>query len=143
MQCAPPNNHTAKSLSALAMTVFASLLAWRDDEGAHIARHRRPPIDRQRRLWHRLGRRRLLQVPWSGGPVTGKERSLYSLRYYYATQRVLEGIPVHDLSEQMANSNIMSLVEMGTGLSIALVAQNAGLTDDFERRLKAQHRQPN
>ena len=125
------------------MTVFASLLAWRDDEGAHIARHRRPPIDRQRRLWHRLGRRRLLQVPWSGGPVTGKERSLYSLRYYYATQRVLEGIPVHDLSEQMANSNIMSLVEMGTGLSIALVAQNAGLTDDFERRLKAQHRQPN
>jgi integrase len=122
-------------------------------------------------------------------PVTGKERSLYSLRHYYATQRVLEGIPVHDLSEQMgtsvlmitkhyshltplmkakqfagvvdetvsteaaqikaimsaqmANSNIMSLVEMGTGLSIALVAQNAGLTDDFERRLKAQHRQPN
>ena len=122
-------------------------------------------------------------------PVTGKERSLYSLRHYYATQRVLEGIPVHDLSEQMgtsvlmitkhyshltplmkakqfagvvdetvsteaaqikaimsaqmANSNIMSLVEMGTGLSISLVAQNAGLTDDFERRLKAQHRQPN
>jgi hypothetical protein len=47
------------------------------------------------------------------------------------------------MSAQMANSNIMSLVEMGTGLSIALVAQNAGLTDDFERRLKAQHRQPN
>ena len=65
-------------------------------------------------------------------PVTGKERSLYNLRHYYATQRVLEGIPVHDLSEQMANSNIMSLVEMGTGLSISLVAQNAGLTDDFE-----------
>ena len=34
-------------------------------------------------------------------PVTGKERSLYSLRHYYATQRLLESIPIHDLAEQM------------------------------------------
>jgi len=121
-------------------------------------------------------------------PVTGKERSLYSLRHYYATQRLLEGIPIHDLAEQMgtsvlmitkhyshltplmkakqfagvvdpsatggesaqiraimaaqmANSNIMSLVQMSTGLVMPLAAQNPDLTDDFERRLKAQRRQ--
>ena len=121
-------------------------------------------------------------------PVTGKERSLYSLRHYYATQRLLEGIPIHDLAEQMgtsvlmitkhyshltplmkakqfagvvdpsatggesaqiraimaaqmANSNIMSLVQMSTGLVMPIAAQNPDLTDDFERRLKAQRRQ--
>ena len=121
-------------------------------------------------------------------PVTGKERSLYSLRHYYATQRLLEGIPIHDLAEQMgtsvlmitkhyshltplmkakqfagvvdpsatggesaqiraimaaqmANSNIMSLVQMSTGLVMPIAAQNPELTDDFERRLKAQRRQ--
>ena len=120
-------------------------------------------------------------------PVTGKERSLYSLRHYYATQRLLEGIPIHDLAEQMgtsvlmitkhyshltplmkarqfagvvdpsatggesaqiraimaaqmANSNIMSLVQMSTGLVMPMAAQNADLTDDFERRLKAQRK---
>jgi hypothetical protein len=40
-------------------------------------------------------------------PVTGKERSLYSLRHYYATQRLLENIPIHDLSEQMGTSVLM------------------------------------
>nr|WP_315261739.1 tyrosine-type recombinase/integrase [uncultured Limnohabitans sp.] len=122
-------------------------------------------------------------------PVTSKERSLYSLRHYYATQRLLEGIPIHDLAEQMgtsvlmitkhyshltplmkakqfagvvdpnavggeaaqiraimaaqlANNNIMSLVQMGTGLSISLVAQSSELKDDFESRLKAQAPQP-
>ncbi len=120
-------------------------------------------------------------------PVTGKERSLYSLRHYYATQRLLEGIPIHDLAEQMgtsvlmitkhyshltplmkakqfagvvdpnatsgeaaqiraimsaqmANNNILNLVQMGTGLVIPLVAQSPELTDDFERRLKAQRK---
>ncbi len=122
-------------------------------------------------------------------PVTSKERSLYSLRHYYATQRLLEGIPIHDLAEQMgtsvlmitkhyshltplmkakqfagvvdpnavggeaaqiraimaaqlANNNILSLVQMGTGLSISLVAQSSELKDDFESRLKAQAPQP-
>ena len=119
-------------------------------------------------------------------PVTGKERSLYSLRHYYATQRLLEGIPIHDLAEQMgtsvlmitkhyshltplmkakqfagvvdengsteaaqikailsaqmANNNIMNLVQMGTGLVMPLIAQNPDLTDDFENRLKAQRK---
>lgn len=120
-------------------------------------------------------------------PVTGKERSLYSLRHYYATQRLLEGIPIHDLAEQMgtsvlmitkhyshltplmkakqfagvvdekssseaaqikaimtaqmANNNIMNLVQMGTGLVMPLIAQSPDLTDDFENRLKAQRKQ--
>ena len=120
-------------------------------------------------------------------PVTGKERSLYSLRHYYATQRLLEGIPIHDLAEQMgtsvlmitkhyshltplmkakqfagvidpnatsgeaaqiraimtaqmANNNIMNLVQMSTGLVMPLIAQNSELTDDFENRLKAQRK---
>jgi len=121
-------------------------------------------------------------------PVTGKERSLYSLRHYYATQRLHEGIPIHDLAEQMgtsvlmitkhysqltplmkakqfagvvdenakggegaqikaimaaqmANNNILSLVQMSTGLIMPLVVLNADLTDDFERRLKAKRKQ--
>ena len=115
-------------------------------------------------------------------PVTGKERSLYSLRHYYATQRLLEGIPIHDLAEQMgtsvlmitkhyshltplmkakqfagvvdpngtgdaakiraimsaqmANDNIMNLVQMGMGLSTPLIVQSPELTKDFENRLK-------
>jgi len=120
-------------------------------------------------------------------PVTGKERSLYSLRHYYATQRLLEVIPIHDLAEQMgtsvlmitkhyshltplmkakqfagvidpnatsgeaaqiraimtaqmANNNIMNLVQMSTGLVMPIAAQNAELTDDFENRLKVQRR---
>jgi len=119
-------------------------------------------------------------------PVTGKERSLYSLRHYYATQRLLEGIPIHDLAEQMgtsvlmitkhyshltplmkakqfagvvdetasseaaqikaimsaqmANNNIINLVQMGTGLVMPLIAQSSELTDDFENRLKAQRK---
>jgi hypothetical protein len=40
----------------------------------------------------------------------------------------------------MANSNIMNLVQMGTGLIMPLVVQSAKLTDDFEHRLKAQQK---
>jgi integrase len=40
-------------------------------------------------------------------PITDKERSLYSLRHYYATQRLLEGIPIHDLAQQMGTSVLM------------------------------------
>jgi hypothetical protein len=121
-------------------------------------------------------------------PVTGKERSLYSLRHYYATQRLLEGIPIHDLSQQMgtsvlmitkhyshltslmkakqfagvvdanatgeaaqirgimaaqmANNNILSLVQMGTGLTMRLVLQSPSLTGDFENRLKSHRARP-
>ncbi len=116
-------------------------------------------------------------------PVTDKERSLYSLRHYYATQRLLENIPVHDLAQQMGtsvlmiqkhyshltplmkatqfagslstdgsaesaeikaimaaqmvNNNILSLVQLGTEMSIPLVLQSEPLTKDFEQRLKA------
>lgn len=36
--------------------------------------------------------------------TSGKERSLYSLRHYYTTQKLLEGVPVADLAEQMGTS---------------------------------------
>jgi integrase len=39
--------------------------------------------------------------------VTGKERSLYSLRHYYATQRLLESVPISDLADQMGTSILM------------------------------------
>ena len=116
-------------------------------------------------------------------PVTDKERSLYSLRHYYATQRLLESIPVHDLAQQMGtsvlmiqkhyshltplmkatqfagslstdgsaesaeikaimaaqmvNNNILSLVQLGTEMTVPLVLQSQSLTTDFEQRLKA------
>ncbi len=116
-------------------------------------------------------------------PVTDKERSLYSLRHYYATQRLLESIPVHDLAQQMGtsvlmiqkhyshltplmkatqfagslstdgsaesaeikaimaaqmvNNNILSLVQLGTEMTVPLVLQSQPLTTDFEQRLKA------
>jgi integrase len=116
-------------------------------------------------------------------PVTDKDRSLYSLRHYYATQRLLESIPVHDLAQQMGtsvlmiqkhyshltplmkatqfagslstdgsaesaeikaimaaqmvNNDILSLVQLGTEMTIPLVLQSQPLTTDFEQRLKA------
>jgi hypothetical protein len=44
------------------------------------------------------------------------------------------------MAAQMANSNIMNLVQMGTGLIMPLVVQSAKLTDDFEHRLKSQQK---
>jgi hypothetical protein len=44
------------------------------------------------------------------------------------------------MSAQMANNNIMNLVQMSTGLVMPLIAQNPTLTDDFESRLKAQRK---
>lgn len=115
-------------------------------------------------------------------PVSNKERSLYSLRHYYATQRLLEGIPIHDLAEQMGtsvkmitdhyshltplmkaaqfagvvdgnaggdaaqireimqaqmtDSNILSLIQLSTGLTMPLIVQSPQITEDFESRLK-------
>jgi integrase len=136
--------------------------------------------------WNKPFRQWLEDAELLNCPVTGKERSLYSLRHYYATQRLLEGIPIHDLAEQMgtsvlmitkhyshltplmkakqfagvvdesasteaaqikaimsaqmANNNIMNLVQMGTGLVMPLITQSPELTDDFEKRLKAQRK---
>jgi hypothetical protein len=44
------------------------------------------------------------------------------------------------MTAQMANNNIMNLVQMSTGLVMPLIAQNPALTDDFENRLKAQRK---
>jgi integrase len=137
--------------------------------------------------WNKPFRQWLEETELLNCPVTDKERSLYSLRHYYATQRLLEGIPIHDLAEQMgtsvlmitkhyshltplmkakqfagvidpnatsgeaaqiraimsaqmANNNILNLVQMGTGLVMPLIAQSPELTGDFENRLKAQRR---
>jgi integrase len=42
------------------------------------------------------------------------------------------------MSAHVANNNIMSLVQMGTGLTIPLVVQSPELTDAFDKRLKNQ-----
>ena len=44
------------------------------------------------------------------------------------------------MAAQMANNNIMNLVQMGTGLIMPLAVQSNKLTDDFEQRLKAHHK---
>jgi hypothetical protein len=44
------------------------------------------------------------------------------------------------MSAQMANNNILSLVQMGTGLVIPLAVQSPDLTRDFEQRLKTQRK---
>jgi len=121
-------------------------------------------------------------------PVTNKERTLYSLRHYYATQHLLDGTPIHDLAQnmgtsvpmitrhyshltplmkakqfagtvdgskggeaaqieaimraQMSHSNILSLIEMSTGLSLPLIVQSPVLTKDFEERLSQHTPQP-
>jgi len=43
----------------------------------------------------------------SKGDKDGKDRSLYSLRHYYATQRVLEGVNFGQLANQMGTSVLM------------------------------------
>jgi integrase len=63
-------------------------------------------------------------------PVTGKERSLYSLRHYYATQRLLEGIPIHDLSEQMGTSVLMITKHYSHLTPLMKAKQFAGVVDE-------------
>ena len=43
----------------------------------------------------------------SKGDKDGKDRSLYSLRHYYATQRILEGVSFGQLANQMGTSVLM------------------------------------
>jgi hypothetical protein len=43
----------------------------------------------------------------SKGDLDGKDRSLYSLRHYYATQRILEGVSFGQLANQMGTSVLM------------------------------------
>ena len=65
-------------------------------------------------------------------PVTGKERSLYSLRHYYATQRLLENIPIHDLSEQMGTSVLMITKHYSHLTPLMKARQFAGTLGDDE-----------
>jgi integrase len=62
-------------------------------------------------------------------PVTGKERSLYSLRHYYATQRLLESIPIHDLAEQMGTSVLMITKHYSHLTPLMKAKQFAGTVD--------------
>ena len=41
------------------------------------------------------------------------------------------------MAAQMVNHNVLSLVQLGTQMTIPLVLQSAPLKDDFEQRLKA------
>ena len=63
-------------------------------------------------------------------PVTGKERTLYSLRHYYATQRLLEGIPIHDLAEQMGTSVPMITKHYSHLTPLMKAKQFAGTVDE-------------
>ncbi len=63
-------------------------------------------------------------------PVTGKERSLYSLRHYYAAQRLLEGIPIQDLAEQMGTSVLMITKHYSHLTPLMKAKQFAGVVDE-------------
>ena len=63
-------------------------------------------------------------------PVTNKERTLYSLRHYYATQRLLEGIPIHDLAEQMGTSVPMITKHYSHLTPLMKAKQFAGTVDE-------------
>ena len=65
-------------------------------------------------------------------PVTNKERSLYSLRHYYATQRLLENIPIHDLAEQMGTSVLMITKHYSHLTPLMKARQFAGTLGDDE-----------
>ena len=57
--------------------------------------------------WNKPFRQYLEDTKLLNCPFTDKERSLYSFRHYYATQRLLDGIPIHDLAQQMGTSVLM------------------------------------
>jgi len=63
-------------------------------------------------------------------PVTGKERSLYSLRHYYATQKLLEDVPINDLAEQMGTSILMITKHYSHLTSLMKAKQFTGTLDD-------------
>ncbi len=136
--------------------------------------------------WNKPFRQMLEEAELLNCPITDKERSLYSLRHYYATQRLLENVPIHDLAQQMGtsvlmisqhyshltalmkakqfagtlssdgtsesaeiqaimsaqmvNHNVLSLVQLGTTMTIPLALQSADLTNDFEQRLKSKRK---
>jgi hypothetical protein len=44
------------------------------------------------------------------------------------------------MSAQVANNNIMSLIEMSTGLTLPMIVQNQAMTEDFNNRLRSRQR---
>jgi hypothetical protein len=45
------------------------------------------------------------------------------------------------MQAQMANNNILSLIELSTGLTLPLIVQSRALTKDFEQRLQQAQQQ--
>jgi hypothetical protein len=72
-------------------------------------------------------------------PVTGKERSLYSLRHYYATQRLLENIPIVDLAQQMGTSVLMITKHYSHLTPLMKAKQFAGDIDDSGSTQDTEH----
>lgn len=112
-------------------------------------------------------------------PVTGEERTLYSLRHYAITQLVAQGMTAEQMQQQVRtgatsiakhynhmkplmnaskfaghdaagtddeisqiinhtpNDHMLHFAELSTGLSLALVIQNAQATGDLRQALKA------
>ncbi len=73
----------------------------------------------------------------------GKKRSLYSLRHYYATERILEGMSWDLLAKQMGTSNAMIEMHYSHLKPLMKVEELAGVTssgkeqvqDDIEKQL--------
>jgi integrase len=80
--------------------------------------------------WNKPFRQWLEDTQLLNCAVTGKERSLYSLRHYYATQRLLEGIPIHDLDEQMGTSVLMITKHYSHLTPLMKAKQFAGVVDE-------------
>lgn len=80
--------------------------------------------------WNKPFRQWLEDTQLLNCAVTGKERSLYSLRHYYATQRLLEGIPIHDLAQQMGTSVLMITKHYSHLTPLMKAKQFAGVVDE-------------
>ena len=80
--------------------------------------------------WNKPFRQWLEDTQLLNCAVTSKERSLYSLRHYYATQRLLEGIPIHDLAEQMGTSVLMITKHYSHLTPLMKAKQFAGVVDE-------------
>ena len=80
--------------------------------------------------WNKPFRQWLEDTQLLNCAVTNKERSLYSLRHYYATQRLLESIPIHDLAEQMGTSVLMITKHYSHLTPLMKAKQFAGVVDE-------------
>lgn len=52
----------------------------------------------------RLSAYRKLQNRWCTHPITGQNRTLYSMRHFYITQKVLGDVPFHVIAKQCGTS---------------------------------------